>query len=243
MRAIQSMGPPPQRHADRVVAEMMRDLARKRASLWDDINEAIATSSDGNPKAQRKMEERVKRAGALKTILTPGKRGCYTLIFYDMTGWDQRRDEEILLGDEIPERPWIACIVNMLESLGRGRETVKRKSSPVVFITHHAMSRTAQRFGLRTSEHLMTATRVIWNGTVSLVNRKGKSWLDAPPQGWRVPIEADGRRRGRGAEKAREARGSGRRHRARQQFSAHNSLISHEVIFLHLRVVNLRIDR
>ena len=62
--AIQSIGPPPERHADRVVAEMMRDLARKRATLWKAINEAIASSTDGGPRAQRKMAERASRRNA-----------------------------------------------------------------------------------------------------------------------------------------------------------------------------------
>jgi len=192
-KAIQSIGPPPERHADRVVAEMMRHLARKRATLLEAINEAIANSTDGGPRAQRKMAERIERAGALNTELTSGKRGRYTLTFCDFTGWDAKRDAEIRLGDKIPEKPWIACNVTILSSPGRGRETLDCRSTPVILITHHAMSRTAQRLGLRTTEHLMVAARTIWNGAVKLLNDKeNKAWLDAPPQGWRVPIEAKG---------------------------------------------------
>jgi hypothetical protein len=32
--SIQSLGAPPERHADRVVAEMMQHLAQTRARLW-----------------------------------------------------------------------------------------------------------------------------------------------------------------------------------------------------------------
>jgi len=75
MTAIQSVGPPPERHADRVVAEMMQELARNQSRLWDAVPEIVASSSDGSPRAQRKMEERIRRAGALATYLSPGKRG------------------------------------------------------------------------------------------------------------------------------------------------------------------------
>jgi hypothetical protein len=86
--SIQSVGAPPERHADRVVAEMMRRLAEKRARSWPEIIAAILKSSDGSPKAQRKMEERVKQAGAIYTCLEPGKRSKYQFAFCDMTGWD-----------------------------------------------------------------------------------------------------------------------------------------------------------
>jgi hypothetical protein len=57
---------------------MMRQLARDHSRLWDTIAEVAADSSDGSPRAQRKMQERIKRAGALTTELWPGKRGRYT---------------------------------------------------------------------------------------------------------------------------------------------------------------------
>jgi hypothetical protein len=188
--SIQSVGAPPERHADRIVAEMLRQLAETRARLWPEICEAFNNSSDGSPKAQRKMEERIKRAGALHTVLTPGKRGRYKLGFYHSTGWDPLTDKEIMLGDAIPERPWIAYHVNSLESKGNGKGEVELFSSPLLFVSHHALSRAAQRFGARTTEHLLTAALVIWNGTMDLMNEMGmEKSLDAPPQGWRAPIQ------------------------------------------------------
>jgi len=116
---IESIGRPPERHADRVVAEMMRQLARDRSRLWDTISEVVANSSDGSPRAQRKMEKRIKRAGALTTDLWPGKRGRYTLMVYDLCGWDAQRDAAIQLGDRIPERPWISCNLTCHREQGR----------------------------------------------------------------------------------------------------------------------------
>jgi hypothetical protein len=190
MHGIQSIGPPPERHADRVVAEMMRELAHKRAAVWRAMQEAIRTSSDGSPKAQRKLEARIRRAGAVSTKLTPGKRGRYTLYVYDFTGWNERRDEEIKLGDPIPERPWIACHLDRLQSEGGGRNAVDFKSEPFLFITHHAMSRVAQRLGMRTSEHMLSATHIIWNAAIDLFYEKKdlEKVLAAPPQGWHVPV-------------------------------------------------------
>jgi hypothetical protein len=82
---IQSVGPPPERHADRIVAEMLRQLAVQRAKRFPAIAAAILGSRDGGPRAQRRMQERVERAGAIGTSLTPGKRGSYTLLFCDLT--------------------------------------------------------------------------------------------------------------------------------------------------------------
>src|SRR5262249_39495192 len=91
MTAIQSVRPPPERHADRVVAGMLRQLAVDHARLWETIAKIAANSSDGTPKAQRKMEERIKRTGVLTTDLLPGKRGRYTLLIYDLSGYDPQR--------------------------------------------------------------------------------------------------------------------------------------------------------
>jgi hypothetical protein len=183
--AIRSVGRPPERHADRVVAEMMRQLARDHSRLWDTIAEVAADSSDGSPRAQRKMQERIKRAGPLTTELWPGKRGRYTLLIYDLTGYDQRRDAAIQLGDPVPERPWISCNLTVLTSEGRGRNRVELRSRPMLFVTHHAVSRAAQCLGVRTTDHLIVATKAIWNGAVELMKEKEtvEAWLDAPPQG------------------------------------------------------------
>jgi hypothetical protein len=194
MMQIRSIGPPPEKHADRVVAEMLRHLAENHANLWVAVRAAIVASSDGSPKAQRKMEERIRRAGALETHLTPGKRGQYRLLIFDRLGWDPRRDGFILPDDPVPQQPWIACNLTRVESEGRGRDIVSYESRPALFITHHAMSRVAQRFGARTIAHLMAAAELIWEGALDLLLAKQgfAAWLDAREQGWRAPIEGNG---------------------------------------------------
>jgi hypothetical protein len=64
--------PAPERHADRVVA-----MARTHAGISTAIGEIVLAASDGTPKGQRKMEARIKAAGAFKTFLKLGTRGRY----------------------------------------------------------------------------------------------------------------------------------------------------------------------
>ena len=51
--AISSIGPPPERHADRVVAEMLKHIALASAHMLPEIKRAAAASSDGTPRAEK----------------------------------------------------------------------------------------------------------------------------------------------------------------------------------------------
>jgi hypothetical protein len=188
---ILSAGPPPERHADRVTAEMLRELARRSATLMDALVDTIIDSKDGNPKAQQKMADRLRKAGASHVTLTPGKRGRYELHIYSEAGWDPARDAEIGPDDPIPEKPWIAHRVTMIHSKGRGRTRRDDiNSAPILFVSHHVLSRTAQRVGLRTIEDLTVAVTVIWNTAVKFMSEKGMEiWMNPPPAGHRIPLE------------------------------------------------------
>jgi hypothetical protein len=190
---IQSQGLPPERHADRLVAEMMRHLAVTRAERFRQIAEAALNSADGSPKAQRKMRDRMLKAGASRVFLTPGKRGQYSLYFFDWTGWDQTRNEEIRLNDPIPSKPQIVCWFNGIKSEGRGRNKIDFKTNPFLFITHHALSRTAQRLGARTLDDLSTVITKLSDTAMNLLteDRKfsdDKWWARVPPTGLRIPL-------------------------------------------------------
>jgi hypothetical protein len=184
---IQSIGPPPEQHADRIVAAMLRDLAKKRAQVELAVLAAIENSKDGNPKAQAKMAERIRQAGAEYVSLQPGKRGKYTIMIQQMIGWDPIRDQEIRVESPIPAKPWVACHIAIIEAKGRGR-TPDGGGAPVLLITHHALSRAAQRFEVRTNEHMLSATRWIWNATQKLILENARDWTPPPPQGLRVPL-------------------------------------------------------
>ena len=76
--AIQSVAAPPERHADRIIAAMLRLLAQRRAQIAAAITEARRASKDGGERAQQHMAERIRRAGAVNVTLKPGSRGRYS---------------------------------------------------------------------------------------------------------------------------------------------------------------------
>jgi hypothetical protein len=186
---IQSVGLPPEQHANRVTAELLRDLARKRAQIELAIGAAIESSKDGNPKAQAKMAERIRRAGAEHVSLTPGKRGRYEITIYHWTGWDSTRDQEIRDDSTMPQKPWIACQFTHIETKGRGRGLAEYTGGPLLLVTHHALSRAAQRFGIRTGAHMIAAVHHIWNATADLMIKNAHHWTPPPLQGLRVPLD------------------------------------------------------
>jgi hypothetical protein len=54
---------------------MMHELARRRAHLWGTINAITVASSDGSPKAQRKLQQRIEQTGeVLLTQLRAARR-------------------------------------------------------------------------------------------------------------------------------------------------------------------------
>lgn len=193
MNAFVSIGPPPERHADRVVGNMLREMATKRAEAWKRYYAILKHSSDGSPAAQRKIASRIWKAGACRVTVETGKRGKYTLQFVDITGWNQFTDTEIKQGDPVPTRPWLACFLNSIESLGNGRNRYNPISKPVVLIAHHALSRAAQRHGASSATHLTIVAENIAEGALNFLVDKGwDDWLNAPPDGWRVPIGVNG---------------------------------------------------
>jgi hypothetical protein len=173
---------------------MLRHLVVQRAAILPAIAAVVEQSSDGGPRGQRRMQERIDRLGILYSDLTPGKRGVYELAFYDLTGWDVSRDAEIKAGDPLPEKPWLVCLANRLISEGRGRRRWELKAATVLFVTHHALSRAAQRCGVKTSQHLLAVTENIFLEV--LEHRKQteswRQWLDTiPPEGLRLPVADD----------------------------------------------------
>jgi hypothetical protein len=188
---IQSIGPPPEKYSDWVVAKMIRDVVERHSCVRNEIVSAIKNSSDGSPRAQKKLEQRIYRAGAISTHLYPGKRGKYYINIWDWTGWDPARDEEISPKDAMPTKPWLAFWVSRLESEGRGKNHVSLRGTPLVFVTHHSLSRAAQRWGVRDGLEMMAAVGFMWNESLLyLVNGRDFSskWCETAPDGDKVKI-------------------------------------------------------
>jgi len=84
---INTAGAPPERHASRVVAEMVHWLYREERRLDDVICNQIKAIHGrlGTPKAQQKFVDRMHEACGSKGIvdlhLTPGKRGKFTIAW------------------------------------------------------------------------------------------------------------------------------------------------------------------
>jgi hypothetical protein len=189
---INSLGPPPERHADRVVAEIMRNMAKRHASVVSAVTEAFKSSRDGMPKAQRKMAERIIKAGAYSVDLYPGKRGKYKMIVVERVGWNPFKESKIKEDDFIPMKPQIVFYVSLMESKGNYKTDVT--SYPMLFITHHAMSRAAQRLGMRDEAQLEEASVVIWNASYKFLFKSQdiKKCIDSMPgQGIRLPLDDD----------------------------------------------------
>jgi hypothetical protein len=94
---------------------------------------------------------------------------------------------EIKAGDVLPPKPWICCLVT--EVVGEGRGLVNGKAYGPLFISHHALSRSAQRWGVRTVDDVRTVARAIWRVTeADSDKRDAATWYVAPPAGRRIVI-------------------------------------------------------
>jgi len=156
-----------------LIGEMLRDLARKRVQIAPAIQDAILKSRDGNPRAQARMAARIRRAGAALVDLSPGRRGRYTLAIHELVGWNPNTGKEIGVDDVILDLPWAAIYLTVI--VGRARVV---KSKLMMLMTHHALSRCAQRFKLRTPEHVFNATCNVWVALVAAFGIIKERWYD-----------------------------------------------------------------
>jgi hypothetical protein len=192
---IQSVGAPHELHADRVVAAMMKYLAEKHAALWHEVD-AITRGPhvrDGNPRAQAKLAARIKAAGATHMHLTAGKRGKYLLVIRDLIGWSPSADCPIVLGDELPAKPWLAMWYHEIH--GHGHGSVSYTSSVSTMVSHHALSRTCQRWRVRTVPELVRVVETVEAATARYAqeaDEKGgpDAWCDIPSKGVRYPVNS-----------------------------------------------------
>jgi hypothetical protein len=196
---IQAVDAPPERYADRITAEMLRHLVAQSAHIRATVREIVlATADDGGPRGQERMRKRIDAAGTtlghsnVRTLLKPGKRGKYEIRFIFWTGWDRDREAEIKVGDPIPERPQIMHWCAKLKGTGRAR--CRFSCVPLLIISHHVLSRTAQRHGLRTLDDMFDAIETLNQWVIKFFRYMDtgvdSSLPQAPLEGWRVPINS-----------------------------------------------------
>jgi hypothetical protein len=174
---------------------MMRRLAAESAHVRATVREIVdATLDDGGPRGQGRMCKRIEAAGTtlgrrrranVRTILTPGKRGKYKILFMFWAGWDRDREQEIKVGDPIPERPQLVYWAGALEGTGNGRRTICYL--PILIISHHVLSRTAQRHGLRTVDDMLDSVEALNQWVLRFTDNKIKR---VPPEDWRIPVNS-----------------------------------------------------
>jgi hypothetical protein len=187
---IESIGPPPERHADRVVADMVRFIIRERAKDWERMQSVMGRAKDGNPKAQARLVEKLKKSGGsgLNNVqLTAGKRGTYQLDIFDWTGWNPKTEKPIDAAEDIPNSTdglWLSCWVTCFISVKGNR---KLFNHPYFYITHHALSRLAQRCGARTCHDLINATKWM-NSALYKHIAQTESW-NTLPKNHRLPFK------------------------------------------------------
>jgi hypothetical protein len=186
---IQSVGAPHAIHADRVVANMMRHLSLRHAVLWELVDKITKGGyvRDGNPRAQGKLRDQIKAGGASFVRLTPGKRGKYKLLVSDLVGWNPNSDRLIAVGDQVPEKPWLANMIHTIE--GQGHGYVQYVSSISTYLTHHCLSRVTQHWAVRTIPELVRVAETVIHAVMRYDSKiSDEDWNHAPPDGIRIPV-------------------------------------------------------
>jgi hypothetical protein len=177
---IQSIGPPPERHADRVVAEMLRWLKAEGDRLMVRVDAMLAAEGPppGSPRAQQRFAMRLAKAAdqlLLGIWLKPGKRGKFKLF---MSVWG------VLA--EGTDKPQVVLGTFVFDSLGHYR--VEPHYKRLFIVSHHALSRLAQRCEVRTVQDLHQALALMGDAAMSA----GWEFLhadDYPPAGKRFAFD------------------------------------------------------
>jgi hypothetical protein len=165
---ISSIGPPPELHADRVISEMVRWLANEAERLLPHINALLAGVLPASPRAQLRLVEKLRkiaRPTLLDVYLSPGKRGRFKLAVF-------------IWGVKPGARPQVYLGIQAIEGIGNFR--LRTKTRHLLTVSHHAMSRLAQRCNVRTPEDLQ---RALAGMALTVIAEDGLLEGDFPPAG------------------------------------------------------------
>jgi hypothetical protein len=175
---------------------MFRFFVAQSTRIRETVHKIVTTTaSDVGPRGQEQIWKRIEAAGVMassgranvRTRLVPGKRGKYKIMFMFWAGWDRDREQEIKAGDPIPERPQLVYWAAALEGTGQGRR-ISYIYLPILIISRHVLSRTAQRHGLRTVDDMLDTVEAINQWVLRHTNNKIK--LPPMPEGWRIPVNS-----------------------------------------------------
>jgi hypothetical protein len=187
---ITSVGAPPEAHADRVVAEMLRFLVRGQLAREKAIA-AVLNLPDGNPRAQAKIARKLEETGwpfVLNVSLKKsGKRGRYELCFVSLDGYSPSLRQVIVDEKDIPHKPWLAISLHWIKS--RGNHDYDERRATIMLLTHHALSRLAQRSSVKCIWDLVGAVVAIWSAYAERFHDYGGFKF---PEGHRLQFQLDG---------------------------------------------------
>jgi hypothetical protein len=136
---------------------------------------------DSRPQDQQRIVEKLKDVGGpsllVAGLMSSKKRGRYQLRMLFIDGWDAARKEVISPKDSIPDKPWLA--VTWVDLISRGRFRYDQNGGIEILVTHHALSRLAQRCNdARKPIDLISAVTNIWaKYAEQSVKHDGERWV------------------------------------------------------------------
>ena len=155
--------PPPDRHAERVVWEMLQYLHAGQAERWRKAHGALNSAQMGSVVGQQRAVARfAKTVGdfALRVELSPAKRGRYHLRVISWMPFDPVANDVVMPGDPLPPTAQLAVTISY--STGKNHKPIWDTGIPLL-ISRHAMQRLATRSSVRTVNDLLLAVRECWD--------------------------------------------------------------------------------
>jgi hypothetical protein len=165
---------------------MLRFIVQARTHFWPGLQEIIHSESDGNPKAQARLLRKIEKACGrflCDSNLKAGKRGRYEIDLLLVEGWDAETRTIVADEEAIPERPWLALTATRLR--GTGHRAYEQNTDILIFVTHHALSRLAQRCDARTVVEIYEAVLAIMHRYIKMVVLETKDEL---PDNFRMRV-------------------------------------------------------
>ena len=193
---IASIGPPPDKHAERIVSEMLRYMHEQRTKMHRKHGHTmIDVRTMGAPKGQIKTVEKMRQKIGpllLEIGLAPAKRGKFVMITSEWCLWNPKAQLPVSSEEPAPEgAAWLA----VTSSTYTGNNYVPKVTTGLaLIITHHSLTRLCQRAGVVTVGDMILAVRKLWSVTDHLMARfdpKSQDWLRPPDGSWllAMPIQ------------------------------------------------------
>lgn len=195
---IASVGPPPDKHAERIVGEMLRFMHVQRTRYHrKHAHGLIDVRTMGGRKGQLKTVDKMRNAIGpllLEIGLKPATRGRFVLITSEWCLWDPKTELPLASDDPAPSGAlWLA----VTSSTYTGTNYIPKVTTGLaLIITYHSLVRLCQRAGVVTVGDMIHAVRKLWFVTDHLMERfdpKSQDWLRPPDGTWLLAMPIEGK--------------------------------------------------